>query len=109
MKTRREMTLAEALDEIAAASEEIRASGGATVDGQEFTLEHPVVLEIESEAGKKEAELEFEIKFRRGPAAEWADEAEPKRGGRAGFIVGLLAAVAAVAAIMTLRRRHGED
>jgi hypothetical protein len=106
MKTKREMTLVEALDEIASISEEIRSSGAATLDGRQFALEHPVVLEIESESGKKKAELEFEIKFRQEPAEVSPGEEEPHRGGRAGFVVVLLAAVAVVAGLFTLRRRR---
>ena len=106
MKTKREMTLAEALDEIASMSDEIRSNGAATVDGHRFALEHPVVLEIEAEGGGKKAELEFEIKFRQEPAEPSAGEEEPHRGGRGGFPVVLVAAVAVVAGLFALRRRR---
>jgi hypothetical protein len=76
MKTKREMTLAQALEEIDSATQEIRSRGGALVDGQEFKLDELVTLEVESEAKKKKAELEFEIKFKPASMPE-AKEATP--------------------------------
>jgi hypothetical protein len=110
MKTKREMTLAQALEEIDSATQEIKSRGAAVVDGREYNLDEPVTLEIESEAKKKKAELEFEIKFKPGAMPE-AKEAEPsRRRGRMGLLLGAASAAAiATALIVSRRRRRSED
>lgn len=105
MKTKRKMTLAQALAEIDSVSQEIRARGTAVVDGREFKLDEPVTLEIESEAGKKKAELEFEIKFK-PPSVPHAKAHKPARRGRARLFLGAASAAVLVAAVIASRRRR---
>lgn len=112
MKTKREMTLAQALEEIDSATQEIKSRGAAVVDGREFNLDEPVTLEIESEAGKKKAELEFEIKFTPAGQSEAREEKRaPRRGRRRlGLIIGAASAAAIATALIVSRRRgRGED
>ena len=66
MKMKREMPLSEALDEIADRVQQLKSEGAARVNGYEVKLDEPVMLEIESEAEKGKAELEFEIKWEAG-------------------------------------------
>lgn len=108
MKTKRVMTLSQALDEIGSVSQEIRSRGAAVVDGRPFALHEPVTLEIESEAGKKEAELEFEIKFQ--PTAPEAGGNGRRRRGRSPLLIGVASAAALGAAVFAWRRSHrGEN
>lgn len=109
MKTKRKMTLAQALEEIDSVSQEIKARGSAVLDGQEFNLGAPVTLEIESEAGRKKAELEFEIKFKPGPMTQ-GKARKPARWSRARLFLGTASAAVLVAAVIaSRRRRRGED
>src|SRR2546426_11677590 len=66
MKMKREMPLSEALDEIADRVQQLKSEGAARVNGYEVKLDEPAMLEIESEAEKGKAELEFEIKWEPG-------------------------------------------
>jgi hypothetical protein len=97
MKSKREMPLGQALDEIASTVERVKKDGAARANGYEVKLDEPVTLEIETEAEKGKAELEFEIKW----------QAEKKgRGGRR-LIVGALAGAAiGAAALAAMRRRR---
>ncbi len=106
MKTARRMTLAQALDEIASVSEEIRSRGTALVDGRAFGLDSLVTLEIESESSGKKAELEFEIRF--APAGAVETEAVESRSGRARprLLVLGLATLAVALGVIALRRGH---
>jgi hypothetical protein len=99
MKKQREMPLGEALDEIESTVQRLKKEGSARANGYEVKLDEPVVLEIESEAEKGKAELDFEIKW----------QAERKRGGgRRRLLLGMLAGAAAGAVALTvIRRRRG--
>ena len=103
MKSKREMPLSQALDEIASTVQRLKKEGAARANGYEVKLDEPVVLEIESEAEKGKAELEFEIKW----------EAKGKKGGRRGrVLLGALAAAGIGAAAYTVirrRRQSGEE
>jgi hypothetical protein len=104
MKTKREMPLAEALDQIAEVVQGLKGDGAAKVNGHEIGLDDRVMLEIETESGKKNAELDFEIK--------WAkNKAKAKRGGRKTLLALALtgAAVGAGAMIMARRRKSNGD
>jgi hypothetical protein len=104
MKTKREMPLVEALDEIAAVVQGLKGDGAAKVDGHEIGLDDRVMLEIETESGKKNAELDFDIK--------WAkNKAKGKRGGGKTLLALALtgAAVGAGAMIMARRRKSAEN
>ncbi len=63
MKSKREMPLGQALDEIASTVERVKKDGAARANGYEVKLDEPVMLEIETEAEKGKAEMEFEIKW----------------------------------------------
>src|SRR5207249_11006717 len=99
MKMKREMPLSEALDEIADRVQQLKSEGAARVNGYEVKLDEPVVLEIESEAEKGKAELEFEIKWEAGK--KWG------RGGRR-LLLGA-AASAAAGAVRSEERRVGKE
>src|SRR2546426_7602251 len=103
MRMKREMRLSEALDEIADRVQQLKSVGAARVNGYEVKLDEPVVLEIESEAEKGKAELEFEIKWQAG-----------KKAGRRGrrLLLGAAAGAAVGAAALTVmrrRRQQGEE
>src|SRR5213592_4184675 len=102
MKVKREMRLSEALDEIADRLQQLKSDGAARVNGYEVKLDEPVVLEIESEAEKGKAELEFEIKWEAG-------KKRSRRGRR--LLLGAAAGAAVGAAALTVirRRRQGGD
>src|SRR5207249_7216233 len=68
------------------------------VNGYEVKLDEPVVLEIESEAEKGKAELEFEIKWEAGK--KWG------RGGRRLLLGAAASAAAGAVALSVLRRRR---
>ncbi len=98
MKTKREMPLAEALDEIASAVRELKEKGSARVNGNEIKLADKVMLEIEEEAEKGKAEIEFEIKW------------PVKRRRRGRVLLGAVAGAAIGAAALTVvRRRHATE
>jgi hypothetical protein len=102
MKMKREMPLSEALDDIADRVQRLKSEGAARVNGYEVKLDEPVVLEIESEAEKGIAELEFEIKWQAGKKA--------RRGRR--LLLGAAAGAAVGAAPLTVirrRRQQGDD
>jgi 5-(carboxyamino)imidazole ribonucleotide mutase len=67
MESRREMSLAEALEEISATVEQIKATGTARSGGWEVTVGDRVTLEVEAEVEEDRGELEFEISW---PAAD---------------------------------------
>ena len=69
MKKEREMPLGEALDEIESTVQRLKKEGAARANGYEVKLDEPVTLEIETEAAKGKAELEFDIKWRGGQEA----------------------------------------
>jgi len=101
MKSKREMPLAQALDEIASTVQRLKKEGAARANGYEVKLDEPVVLEIESEAEKGKAELDFEIKWQAG---------KKRRRGRRRLLLGALAGAAIGAAALTvMRRRHQEE
>lgn len=106
MKTKREMPLSEALEEIASAAKRLQEEGAARVNGHEIKLDEPVTLEIETEAGKKSAELEFEIKWAKGKS-----KARKRGGGRRRLLLAVtgLALVAGAVAVMRRRQRGGEE
>jgi hypothetical protein len=107
MKTKREMPLADALDEIAMVVEGLKENGSAKLDGRELKLDEPVTLEIESEAGKKKAELEFEIKWPAKKSAAMSADGTPKRRVRRRYIaLGAVAAVMGAAALIAAQRRR---
>jgi gas vesicle protein len=97
MKVKREMLLSEALDEIADRVQRLKSEGAARVNGYEIKLDDTVMLEIESEAEKGKAELEFEIKWEAG-----------KKRGRPGrrLLLGAAAGAAVGAAALTALRRR---
>jgi hypothetical protein len=97
MKSKREMPLEQALDEIASTVQRLKKEGAARANGYEVKLDEPVMLEIESEAEKGKAELEFEIK--------WQAKGKKSRGGRR-LVLGVLAAGAIGAAALTVMRRR---
>jgi hypothetical protein len=113
MKTKREMPLLEALDEIASEVQRLKSDGSARLNGQEIKMDEPVLLEIEKESSKKGAELEFEIKWPakkgRGKAASLSGEGAPRRRIRRRWLaLGALAAIGA-GAMLVARRRHGSS
>jgi len=93
------MPLSEALDEIADRVQQLKNDGAARVNGYEVKLDEPVVLEIESEAEKGKAELEFEIKWQAGKKA--------RRGRR--LLLGAAAGAAVGAAALTVMRRRRQQ
>jgi hypothetical protein len=99
MKKQREMPLGEALDEIGSTVQRLKKEGAARANGYEVKLDEPVTLEIETEAAKGKAELEFEIKWQAGK--------KRRRGGR--VLLGVLAAGAIGAAALTVMRRRGQS
>ena len=98
MKSKREMPLGQALDEIASTVERVKKDGAARANGYEVKLDEPVMLEIETEAEKGKAEMEFEIKW----------EAKGKKGRSGGrLLFGALAGAAiGAAALAAMRRRR---
>jgi hypothetical protein len=101
MKKQREMPLGEALDEIESTVQRLKKEGAARANGYEVKLDEPVVLEIESEAEKGKAELDFEIKWQAG---------KKRGGGRGRLLLGALAAAGIGAAAYTvIRRRRGQS
>ena len=100
MKVKREMRLSEALDEIAERVQQLKSDGAARVNGYEVKLDEPVVLEIESEAEKGKAELEFEIKWEAG---------KKRRRGRRLLLGAAMGAAAGAAALTVMRRRRQGD
>src|SRR5436309_14245400 len=98
MKMKREMPLSEALDEIADRVQQLKSEGAARVNGYDVKLDEPVMLEIESEAEKGQAELEFGIKWEAGK--------KRGRGGRRLLIGGAAGAAAGAGALSVLRRRR---
>src|SRR5262245_24317571 len=100
MKVKREMRLSEALDEIAERVQQLKSEGTARVNGYEINLDDTVLLEIESEAEKGKAELEFEIKWEAG---------KKKRGGRRLLLGAAMGAAAGAAALTVMRRRRQGD
>jgi hypothetical protein len=74
MKTKREMPLAEALEQISSTVQRLKEEGAARANGSEVRLDDPVTLEIETESRKGKGELEFEIK--------WPTEVEAGRQGK---------------------------
>lgn len=63
MEARKEIPLAEALDELSALMQEIKATGVARHGDDEVKLGDLVALEVEAETDKGEGELEFEFKW----------------------------------------------
>jgi hypothetical protein len=104
VKTKRQMPLSEALDEISTLVQGLKGNGSAQVNGHEIELDDQVTLEIETESGKKNAELEFDIKWARGKAKR------KKGGGRSRLMLAAtgLAVGAAAVAMMRRRSRGGE-
>ena len=104
MKVKRELSLSEALDEISERVQQVKSDGAARVNGYEVKLDEPVVLEIESEAEKGKAELEFEIKW---------EAVKKRRRGRRLLLGAAVGAAAGAAALTVMRRRRqggeGED
>ena len=118
MKIKRQTTLGEALDEVAAVAQRIRSGEAAEVDGQTLGTDDQVLLEIELERENGKAELEFEIKWPPDGAEAEHEEDEGRRreqrrsrgSGRARGrailgVVGLLLLGAAL--VSTLLRRRG--
>jgi hypothetical protein len=113
MKTKREMPLAQALDEIASEVQRLKNDGSARMNGHEIKMDEPVTLEIEKESKKKGAELEFEIKWPAKKASKAAmsaaGEEKPRRRIRRRWLaLGALAALGA-GALLVARRRHGSE
>jgi hypothetical protein len=101
MKKQREMPLGEALDEIESTVQRLKKEGAARANGYEVKLDEPVMLEIETEAEKGKAELDFEIKWQAG---------KKRGGGRRRLLLGVLAGAAAGAVALTvIRRRRGQS
>ena len=100
MKKEREMPLGEALDEIESTVQRLKKEGAARANGYEVKLDEPVTLEIESEAEKGKAELDFEIK--------WQPKGKKSRGGSR-LLLGVLAAGAIGAAALTVMRRRRQS
>jgi hypothetical protein len=115
MKTKREMPLLEALDEIASEVQQLKREGSARLNGHEIKMDDPVMLEIEKESGKKGAELEFEIKWpvkkaRGKAAASLSADGAPKRRIRRRYLaLGALAALGAGALLVARRRRSSDE
>jgi hypothetical protein len=113
MKTKREMPLLEALDEIASEVQRLKDDGSARLNGQEIQMDEPVMLEIEKEAGKKGAELEFDIKWpaKKGSSAALMSSPRPSRRlmRRRWLLLGLGAALAAGALVLARRQRGMGD
>lgn len=63
MQTTKQMSLAEAVNELSAVLDQISAGGSVQVDGLEVKPGDTVALEIEADIGDGEGELEFEIKW----------------------------------------------
>jgi hypothetical protein len=112
MKTKREMPLLEALDEIVSEVQRLKGNGSARLNGQEIQLDDPVTLEIEKEASKKGGELEFEIKWparKSMKSGSLAVAGAPKRRIRRRWLaIGALAALGA-GAMLVARRSHGSS
>jgi hypothetical protein len=114
MKTKREMPLLEALDEIASEVQRLKDDGSARVNGQEIPMDEPVMLQIEKESGKKGAELEFDIKWpaKKGSSAALMATAPSSRRRlfrRRWLLLGLGAALAAGAVVVARRQRGMSD
>jgi hypothetical protein len=105
MKVKREMPMSDALEEISTAVQRMKGDGSARVNGHEIALDDQVTLEIETESGKKNAELEFEIKWSAGKAKR------KKGGGRRRLLLAVTGVALAAGAIAVARRRTrgGED
>ena len=105
MKVKREMPMSEALEEISTAVQRLKGNGSARVNGHEIALDDPVTLEIETESGKKSAELEFEIKWAAGKAKR------KRGGGRRRLLLAVTGMALAAGAIAVARRRNrgGEE
>jgi len=105
MKVKREMQMSEALEEISTAVQRLKGNGSARVNGHEIALDDPVTLEIETESGKKSAELEFEIKWAAGTARR------KQGGGRRRLLLAVTGVALAAGAIAVSRRRnrHGGE
>ena len=100
MKVKREMPMSEALEEISTAVQRLKDNGSARVNGHEIAMDDPVTLEIETESGKKNAELEFEIKWSAGKARR------KKGGGRRRLLLAVTGVALAAGAIAVARRRN---
>lgn len=67
MESRREMSLGQALEEISAIVQQIKATGTARLGDRDVKVGDPVALELEVEVEEDRGELEFEISW---PAAD---------------------------------------
>jgi len=105
MKTKREMPLSEALEEISSAVERLKEEGAARVNGSEVKLDDPVMLDIEMEAEKGKAEIEFEIKWPPGKSKPGGKE-RGKSGGRRRLLLGAVTGIALGAAALAMMRRR---
>jgi hypothetical protein len=103
MKTKREMPLGEALEEISTAAQAIK-SGSVLVADREIALDEPVTLEIETESSKKSAELEFEIKWPAEKSKAGGNGA--KGGGRWPWLLVAAMGIAAGAAAFVVTRKR---
>jgi hypothetical protein len=110
MKTKREMPLSEALEEISSTVERLKEEGAARVNRSEVKLDDPVMLEIEMEAEKGQAEIEFEIKWPPAKSKPGSKE-RGKGGGRRRLFFGAVTGIALGAAALTMmrRRRRSEE
>lgn len=107
MKVKRAMPLSEALDEIVATAQQLKAEDTAKINGQKLNLDSPVLLEIESESKKGKGELEFEIKWPvEDKKAAKAAEAEKKPRGRGRKLLIGAALIAAIGAFIAIRSRQ---
>jgi hypothetical protein len=110
MKVKRDMPLAEALEEITTVVQQLKGSGPAKVNGHELGMDDKVTLEIETESTKKGGELEFEIKWppakSKGKNTVELSEGKKRSGKRRWFIWALVGAAATAGAIAVARRRQ---
>lgn len=103
MKVKRQVPMSEALEEISTVVQGLKENGSARVNGHEIGLDDQVTLEIATESDKKNAELEFEIKWAKGKARA------KKGGGRGRLLLAATGLAMGAAAVAMMRRRQRGD
>ena len=109
MKTKREMPLAEALEQISSTVQRLKEEGAARANGSEVKLDDPVTLEIETESKKGKGELEFEIKWPLGKSKPGGKERGKGGGRRRLFFVAVTGMALGGVALAMMRRRHRSE
>lgn len=111
MKVKREMPLADALEEISTVVQQLKGNGSAKVNGHELDLDDRVTLEIESESSKKGGELEFEIKWppEKSKGKAKAVNGKARGGKRRWFVWALTGAALGAGALYVAKKRRGSS